>query len=756
MSAHHSFLKTPLLLAIGIAIHSTATIAAEDTTKLDEMVVEGESQSMPSTHYSSPSTKITEYEVEGINATTVEDFVKYEPSMVVRRRYIGDANGVVGMRGANMFQTARTMVYADGLPLHYLLQTRWSGSPRWSLVATDETESAEVVYGPFSAEYSGNAMGGVINIKTKMPTERQFHAEAGIFSQSFQHMGADDTYTGHREFISYGDRFDKVSLYAFHNHLENESQPMSFRSDTVGGLTGTAVTGAYKSVSTTGADAIYYADSGKENVTTDLTKLKLGYDMGEWQSRFTVAYEDRDKDTSPTNYLVDANGDAFWSGDANFNGEPFDVRRSNFKVSEQNRQTVLLGAGAEGPTGPGGWILDANVSYFDVLEDKTLSSNENPADPTYDGEGTISEYDDTGWETLDLKARTDHFAGRNDMNFVAGIHYDHYSLNINSYDSDNYVAGVKTSQTTSVGGETQTHAVFAQLGYDFAPQWDLVLGARYERWKMLNGRYYRYSSNSLEDYTARTETGFSPKFSLGFNPSNPWQYRYSIAKAYRFPIVEELYKNEDSIDGTSIANEHLEPEVGLHHNIMAEREITRGSMRVNIYHEEVKDVIFNQTDIAADVSTFLPVDEVTTTGVEFMIQQQQVMESDVDMRFNVTWTNSNVTKNSADPTTIGMDFPRMPRWRANLLSTYHINVEWDTSLGIRYASNSYGNLDNSDTATEIYGVQDSYLFADLKANYQINPDAKVSVGVDNLTDEVAFVAHPWAQRTIYVQGSLDF
>ncbi|MDH5570786.1 MAG: TonB-dependent receptor, partial [Gammaproteobacteria bacterium] len=113
MSAYHFYQKTPLVLAIGIAIYSSAITAAEDATKLDEIIVEGETQSMPSTHYSSPSTSITEYEVEGINATTVEDFVKYEPSMVVRRRYIGDSNGVVGMRGANMFQTARVMVYAD-------------------------------------------------------------------------------------------------------------------------------------------------------------------------------------------------------------------------------------------------------------------------------------------------------------------------------------------------------------------------------------------------------------------------------------------------------------------------------------------------------------------------------------------------------------------------------------------------------------------------------------------------------------------
>jgi len=48
-------------------------------------------------------------------------------------------------------------LFTDGLAL----QTRWSGAPRWSLVAPNEIELAEVIYGPFSAGYSGNAMGGV-------------------------------------------------------------------------------------------------------------------------------------------------------------------------------------------------------------------------------------------------------------------------------------------------------------------------------------------------------------------------------------------------------------------------------------------------------------------------------------------------------------------------------------------------------------------------------------------------------------------
>ncbi|OYX52890.1 MAG: hypothetical protein B7Y96_10740 [Comamonadaceae bacterium 32-67-11] len=36
-----------------------------------------------------------------INATDSEDALKYLPSLLVRKRYIGDSNGTVAMRGAN-------------------------------------------------------------------------------------------------------------------------------------------------------------------------------------------------------------------------------------------------------------------------------------------------------------------------------------------------------------------------------------------------------------------------------------------------------------------------------------------------------------------------------------------------------------------------------------------------------------------------------------------------------------------------------
>ena len=122
-----------------------------------EMVVTGEVER--DSHYTSPSTRVTRTQIERQNAQTTEEVLKYQPSLQIRQRYVGDPNGVLGIRGADMFSTARNMVYADGLPLHNFLQASFNGAPRWSMVGPNEIDAVDIVYGPFSAEYSGNSIG---------------------------------------------------------------------------------------------------------------------------------------------------------------------------------------------------------------------------------------------------------------------------------------------------------------------------------------------------------------------------------------------------------------------------------------------------------------------------------------------------------------------------------------------------------------------------------------------------------------------
>ena len=129
--------------------------------------------------------KVKSQDIANINAVTIEDTVKYSPNIEVRRRYIGDHNSVVSMRGNGNFQTARHMVYVDGFPLHSMLQTRWNGAPQWNFVAPEETESVTITYGPFSPKYSGNAMGGVIDIETRQPYQEEWALKTTGWIHSF-------------------------------------------------------------------------------------------------------------------------------------------------------------------------------------------------------------------------------------------------------------------------------------------------------------------------------------------------------------------------------------------------------------------------------------------------------------------------------------------------------------------------------------------------------------------------------------------
>ena len=273
--------KTPLTKVIkeNDTRSPITTITSEELTKnkpeakeeiktvFKEMVVTEEIEK--DSHYTSPSTRIRRAQIETQNAQTTEEVLKFQPSLQIRQRYVGDPNGVLGIRGADMFSTARNMVFADGLPIHNHLQGTFNGAPRWSLVGPNEIDVVDVVYGPFSAEYSSNSIGGVVNLKTRMPRKREFYMESSLFIQDYKDYGPDKgTFIGNRQYISAGDRFfDKVSVFAAYNRLEAQSHPMTYLIDNTGltgGGGGTPVTGGIGETSSRGVPSVIYGDTGPE------------------------------------------------------------------------------------------------------------------------------------------------------------------------------------------------------------------------------------------------------------------------------------------------------------------------------------------------------------------------------------------------------------------------------------------------------------------------------------------------------------
>lgn len=754
-------------------------------TIFKEMVVTGEVER--DSHYTSPSTRVTRTQIERQNAQTTEEVLKYQPSLQIRQRYVGDPNGVLGIRGADMFSTARNMVYADGLPLHNFLQASFNGAPRWSLVGPNEIDAVDVVYGPFSAEYSGNSIGGVVNIKTRMPRKQEFYMESSLFIQPYNLYGPDKgTFIGDRQFVSYGNRFkDALTVFLSYNRLEAQSHPMSYFIDNTGlGIPGsgtTAVTGGIRTPDARGTPSLIYGDTGPEKVNTHLFKGKLGYDItSDLQAIFTVAYEDRTRNQNhPRNYLQDGAGQPFWGPgqlpNAAFDGSSFDVTRNLFGASSDKRETLNLGLQLRGALTPN-WNIDSTISNFDVLKDIRATAFFNRNDPGNTGVGQLQDFKKFSWFNYDLKLSTPALFGNEKISLLGGYHFDLYNLSFRQYSLTDYATLTRGALQANRNndGQTSTHAVFAQSAYRFLQGWDVTVGARQEWWSATNGIVGSGSSNNPQSTAVpdRNISALSPKVSLGYEPG-PMKIRYSFGRAHRFPVIAELFQSLNTPQSITNANSQLKPENGVHHNFMVEYGLPRGYIRVNAFRDDIKDAIQQVQTVLNGViqNSFQNIDQTSTTGVELIFDQRRIFGSKFDFMFNGTWMNAKVDKgpfvNFTDPTgkpagfnLTGKQRIRLPHWRANFFATYNATEAWDISFSGRYTSDSFNDLDNRDHVNNVFGAQSDFFFMDFKTSYRFKLQnglkSRVSFGITNINNDQAFVFHPYPQRTYLVEAAFSY
>src|SRR6186713_2375150 len=166
---------------------------------------------------------------ETVNATDAEDALKYFPSLLVRKRYVGDYDhAVLATRASGTGNSARSLVFADGILLSNLLGNGASFTPRWGMVGPEEIERVDVLYGPFSAAYSGNSVGAVVDYVTRMPEQFEAHMRATSFGQKFDVYSTNATYDGYQASASAGDRFGNWSGWISYNRLDSDSQPLVY------------------------------------------------------------------------------------------------------------------------------------------------------------------------------------------------------------------------------------------------------------------------------------------------------------------------------------------------------------------------------------------------------------------------------------------------------------------------------------------------------------------------------------------------
>lgn len=765
------------LILLGV-LPSVATQAdhGEGIHRGEDMIITTGHKSFPNTTVATPSFDISKEDLEKTNVTSAEDIIRMAPSVHVRRRFYGDTNGVTAIRGSTNFQTNHFNMYVDGLPLHNPVQTKWNGAPKWNLIAPNALESAKVLYGPYSAEHKG-AFGGTFDLKTRLPEKFEMSMEAtGIIQPSSQNFQKEQVLTGHKEYISAGNRFGDWTVFAFFNHLENEGQPQSFAvSSPAVGAAGTAVTGAIPTQTITGGDSIITGDLGNNVNLTDLYEVKVSYDLNpDLRAMFTIAFEDTERNSQSRTYLSDAAGNPFYGDNTPVtqNGQQFTANPGSFGVatlggSENERKTMAYGINLSGKL-TDDWDIDTTASFFDAFKDVQYQSFVSRNDPAFatNKMGRIKDIE-VWWVDYSVKLATQNLFGRDDLGFMGGYQFNHSFLDIDQYDSNDVDAGVKGDLRDADGGSTQTHSVFMQADWDFVENWNIMAGFRYDHWSTsrghINDSAAQIAQNGSGSIPDRDASRVSPKASLSFTPTNDLLFRYSFSKSYRFAVAEELFDSSSNSGAVNISDPTLAPESGYFHDFKIQYELDQGYTSVAIFYNQIENEIMNTQTIQSNGgrprNRTRGIDKTEAIGVEFVYQQDYIGGLPLGLNLNGTWINKEIKEDSNNPNLKGKEWVRIPQWRANGTLTYHTTEKWDNIVAVQYRSKQHTNPDNTDFVGHVYGASDEYVLVNFKSAFKMDVGndmtAKFSVGVDNILNEKYYDFHPYPQRTYFASIGLD-
>lgn len=780
-------------------------------TQMESMQIRAKAADLPATPASVPSTteSVTAKKIaESVNSVSSAGALMYLPSVHVRERFIGDVNGGLAIRSYGVNSSAQTIVYADGLLLSNFLTNSCCPGPRWGMVPQNAIDRVDVMYGPFSALYPGNSVGGVVLMTTHMPEKFEAHVQLDAFGENFELYGTDKNFIGGHAAATIGNKVNDFSFWLSADHLDNHSHPTDFTPASLRTSSNPAVTaantrdvtGAYFDKDIANKARVTTASISADHTVKDDVTVKLGYDFTPTlHGTYTFDIWQNDSDKKSDTYLRDAAGNKIYgtsttttvggaATDPNrfvrINGKVYNVTAPY--VSHGESINHMHGLSLKSDTG-GTWDWAVNASYFNQNKDvvRQSSGNFGTTPGSAATKGTVTYGDGTGWKNLDLRGDwrpSGNLKSEHQVSF--GYHTDTYKTK-----SDQYNLGAGNWQSSSAGtlntnsrGETSTDAIYVQDAWQISPSVKLVLGGREERWEASKGSNYANGKNvTYQDKTVHT---FSPKASLSYQANDDWAVKGSYGRGVRFPTVGELFKNVGITivgGGTPTAvqiagfpapynvaltnNPNLKPETADSWEFAVERLLNNGVWRTSLFGEEKKDALVSQSDTTTlpgfSISSVQNVDKVRTYGFETALQTSDMLINGLDLSGSVAYIHTRIVKDVANPILEDTQLPLIPVWRATLLGTYHASNELSYSLGYRFSGRQHSGLLNTttnqypDPNPNTYGGRSSFNVFDAKVLYKFAKQWSASVGIDNITNEKYYTLYPYSQRTFFAGIKFD-
>ncbi len=689
-----------------------------------------------------------------VNATDAEDALKYLPSLNVRKRFIGDYDhAVLSSRASGSGNSARSLVYADGILLSNLLGNGAAFAPRWGMVSPEEIDRVDVLYGPFSAAYPGNAAGAVVDFQTRMPRTLEAHLKLSGFTQHYAQYASAGQAGGGQGSASIGQRRGAWSWWADVARLDSHGQPLAFAtrllSATSNGAAGVPVTGALADTNPAGKPWLILGATSRTHTVQDHAKLKLAYDVTPvLRASYTLGWWDNQAARAADSYLRDAAGVPVYGGAVDIGGLRYELKPSDFAPTLSTLTHVMQGLSLKRHA-KDVWDWEIAATGYRYARDLVRTPSVVVPDLSTGGAGRVTDMGGSGWHTLALKG-----IWGPDSAHVVELGYQDEAAHLRTAIRANadWIHADGGAMMSRFDGNTRLQSLYLQDGWRVAPDVKATLGARAERWRAYGGAIA--NAALALPFGARVETSWSPKAALALALAEAFSLKASLGRAVRNPTAAELFQGAIVDQAIVNSDPNLRAEKSWTGELTAERSTPDSVLRATGFYERTRDALYTQP-LTALVNTVQNVGRIRTAGMELAWQGDHVLAQALSVEASATYAHSIIVDNPAFPASVGKRQPRVPAWRASVLASYAAGARWSASLGLRYNGTQYGTLDNSDPHGATYTGMSPYLVADARLRYRLDRRWSAALGVDNLGNAHYWAYHPYPQRGAVAELRFD-
>jgi iron complex outermembrane recepter protein len=733
-----SFALSGFLFGLG-----SASVAQEKPAKsptkiqLNEVVVVTATRSDKKLEDSPGNTAvINQDDIIGRDVSTIDQAINIIPGVFNRRgKGVMDTQSTITLRGFPSQQ--RTLIMLDGIPLN----DSYLGAVQFGGLATASVERIEVVKGPFSSLYGGNAMGGVVNVISRMPENREIIMSGG-FGSGFQNRQAMNDLT--RGYFSYGETF-KGKFGILVSYGQNRTNGFANDLNTQTTQPPDGITGYRVTTDTQGNRRFVLGDRGDNTWEDHDFRVKASYRLSDVSrlsfSFVTSAY--RYGTDSPHSYLHDAAGNPIYA----FTSGRNTVREATFLSGAGNRRQDIYSLTYD--TMIGRVQMKSMVSFLNINNNWYTTPGSTTATTINGGPGTIAETPvnkTTGSIQFMLPVSSRHI-----MTFGGDLTGN--SAKTREYGLTNWRdENSRSSMTYSAGGKSITGGIFLQDEVVIRKDLTAYVGIRGDFWRTYDG----YANQvGIEGYPAlyekRNAFSVSPKAAIVYRLSSATTLRSSIGRVFRPPTVYELYRTWAYSSGTVYrGNPDLKPETAVSWDAAADQKLWKGaSASVAYFENRMSDLVYRRTDPEnSKINEYVNAGKAKGRGVEMELSQR--LKPGIRLFANATFNSAKITKNASKPATEGKFLTYLPRWTGNGGAEFEKGRIKATLTG-RYVAKLFTQDENKDIVSSVPGSFDPYFTADTKVIYRINRLFALSLSMDNVFDRKYFYSYLAPRRSAFAE-----